>query len=155
MRKEMILSVIVNKPGISFNEIVRETDLSNGVISHYILQLLKNKEIVKSEVGRAKYFQHNIPKKDIECIIICRNNTNFDIIKLFLRTKNPITVKEISKDVGKSNSTVSVNLKKIQKAKLVGRKILNRNSKLTSDIGYFLLNEEYIMKIISKYDLDA
>ena len=46
MRRELILDNIVKRPGIGFNEIARQTKLSNGVISHYILQLLKEGEIV-------------------------------------------------------------------------------------------------------------
>ncbi len=35
MRKEIVTDLIKKMPGISYNEIVRETGLSNGVISHY------------------------------------------------------------------------------------------------------------------------
>ena len=49
MRRELVLDIISKKPGIGFNEIVRQTKLSNGVISHYILQLLKDGEIIKSD----------------------------------------------------------------------------------------------------------
>ena len=154
MRRDDILKVIQNMPGINFNEIVRITDLSNGVISHYILQLLKDNEIVKSESGRAKYFHHKIPKKHIEYIMIFRNDTNQEIMRLFLKSKDPITAKEIAEGVNKSRSTISVNLKKLEKTKLVGRKILNKNNKLTSDIGFYLFDKEFVKKIFSKYNLN-
>ena len=35
MRREDVIDFIKKTPGISYNEIVRETGLSNGVISHY------------------------------------------------------------------------------------------------------------------------
>ena len=154
MRRNIVLKIIQEFPGINFNEIVRITNLSNGVVSHHILQLLKDKEIIKSEGGRAKYFHNKIPKMDIEYITIFRNRTNYAMIKIFLKSEVPVTAKEISQKINRSASTISVNLKKLEKAKLIGRKILNKNTKLTSDIGFYLLNEGFVKKIFSKYNID-
>ena len=41
VRKEIVTEVIKKTPGISYNEIVRETTLSNGVVSHYIIKLIE------------------------------------------------------------------------------------------------------------------
>ncbi len=75
MRREMVLDIIRKNPGIGFNAIARQTKLSNGVLSHYILKLLKEKEIMKTGV-RAKYFLKKIPEKDREIITILKNPTN-------------------------------------------------------------------------------
>jgi len=154
MRRKNILQIIEKEPGIGFNEIARQTKLSNGVISHYILHLLNDKEIVKSEGARAKYFHHKISKKDRKLIIIFRNNTNYEIIKFLLKIGFPVTAEGIRKRVKKSRSTISVNLKKLEKSQVIGRKILNKNTKLTSDIGFYLLDEEYVKMIFSKYELN-
>ncbi len=45
MRKENVINLIKKTPGISYNEIVRETNLSNGVVSHYLIKLLEKREI--------------------------------------------------------------------------------------------------------------
>ena len=153
MRRDIILDVIQKIPGINFNEIVRRTNLSNGVVSHHILQLLKENKIVKSKSSRAKYFHHSIPKEDMEFIIILRNKTNYDIIEFLLRTEFPVTPDAIRKKIKKSRTTISTNLKKLEKAKLIGRQILNRNSKLTSDIGFYLLDEEFVQEIFSRYKM--
>ena len=113
MRREKICEVIKNNPGIGFNGIVRETKLSNGVISHYILQLLKDGEIVKSGV-RAKYFHYKISEKDIKLLIALRNKTNYEIVKFLLKMEFPVSAQGITKAVKKSRSTVSVNLKRLQ-----------------------------------------
>ena len=154
MRRKMILDNIVKKPGIGFNEIARNTKLSNGVVSHYILQLLKDGEIVKSGI-RAKYFHYKISEKDKELLIALRNKTNYEIVKFLLKMEFPVSAEGITKAVKKSRSTVSVNLKRLQKMQIVGRKILNKNMKLTSDIGYYVLNEETMRKIFSKYSLNS
>jgi len=151
MRRKIILHIIEKEPGIGFNEIARQAQLSNGVVSHYILQLLKDKEIVKSEGARAKYFHHNISKDDRNVIIILRNDTNYKIIKFLFKMRVPVTADEITKAIKKSRSTVSVNLKKLEKNELIGRKFLNQNKKLTADVGFYILNDGFMRKIFSKY----
>ena len=153
MRRESILGIIRDKPGIGFNEIARQSNLSNGVVSHYILQLLKDKEVIKTGI-RAKYFLHGFPEKDKELIIILLNATNFKIIKLLLEKNKPLKAKDISKIIGKSMSTVSVNLKKMEKIKIIEREILNEDYKLTSDIGFKISKTKIMKEIISKYNLN-
>ena len=154
MRREKILKIIKDNPGIGFNGIVRETKLSNGVISHYILQLLKDGEIVKSGV-RAKYFHYKISEKDKKFLISLSNNSNYEIIKLLLKTRSPVSAERITKAIEKSRSTVSVNLKKLEKMQIIGRKILNENEKLTADVGFYILDEQFMRKIFSKYNLNS
>ena len=87
--------------------------------------------------------------------MVLRNKTNYEIVKFLLKMEFPVSAEGITKAVKKSRSTVSVNLKRLQKMQIVGRKILNKNMKLTSDIGYYVLNEETMRKIFSKYDLNS
>ena len=152
MRREIILEIINKKPGIGFNEIARQTKLSNGVISHHILQLLNDNQIVKSGT-RAKYFLDNVPKKDRELIVILSNATNLKIIKVLLE-KGPLKSKNIANIIGKSVSTISISLKKMEKASLIDRKIMNQDVKLTSDIGFKISNTKLMKGIISKYNLN-
>lgn len=154
MRREKILKIIKDNPGIGFNGIVRKTKLSNGVISHYILQLLKDGEIVKSGV-RAKYFDNKISEKDKKFLVSLSNNSNYEIIKLLLKTGSPVSAERITKAIEKSRSTVSVNLKRLEKMQIIGRKILNKNEKLTADIGFYILDEQFMRKIFSKYNLNS
>tara|TARA_B100000029_G_scaffold356836_1_gene349667 strand:+ start:250 stop:717 length:468 start_codon:yes stop_codon:yes gene_type:complete len=151
MRRELILEIIKKHPGIGFNEIARQSKLSNGVVSHYILQLVKDCEIVKSGI-RAKYFVNGIPQKDIEMIVILSNSTNLKIAKILLE-KSPLKSKNIVKLIGKSISTVSVSLKNLEKANMIRRKIMNEDLNLTSDIGYEIINKKLLREKISKYYL--
>ena len=154
MRRQNILDVITNDPGIGFNEIARRTELSNGVVSHHISQLLRDSKIVKLGV-RSKYFHHKIPEKDMKLLIALQNNTNYKIVKFLLKTEFPVSAEGITKEVKRSRSTVSVNLKKLEKMQIIGRKILNKNKKLTSDIGFYIIKEDFMRKIFSKYDLNS
>ena len=54
MRKDTVLDIIKKIPGISYNEIGRETGLSNGVVSHYLIKLMDSGEVEKSDF---EYFQ--------------------------------------------------------------------------------------------------
>ena len=85
MRREDVIDFIKKTPGISYNEIVRETGLSNGVISHYLIKLMESGEVEKEGIKRGKYFLKNVPKKDRKMIMLLRNNTNNDIFKLLIK----------------------------------------------------------------------
>ena len=156
MRRDSIIRTIEKKPGISFNELVRETGLSNGVVSHYLIKLMESKEIEKEDIKRGKYFLKKILKKDRIIITHLRQKTNNEIFKLFMKNLNYekiLTQNEISKKINKSASTVSVSLKVLHKNNIIERIILNKSSKITSDIGYQILNRDLYEKLIIKYNL--
>ncbi len=153
MRREVFLKVINDMPGISYNEIARNTNLSNGVVSHYILQLMESNELEKEGKTRSKYFIRNVPVKDRKLIMILRNKTNNKICKLLLEKNLILGSNEISNKINKSKSTISVSLKSLQKSKIVEREIMNKNSKLTNDIGYKINNHHFFKNFLSKYNL--
>ena len=156
MRKDTVIDLIKKRPGVSYNEIVRETGLSNGVISHYLIKLMESGEVEKEGIKRGKYFLKNVPKKDRMMITLLRNNTNNDIFKLLMKNSNNnkiFTQDEISKEVSKSVSTISVSLKSLQRNNIIERVIMNKNSKISSDIGFKILNEKQSQKNLVKYNL--
>ena len=156
MRRETVIDLIKKSPGVSYNEIVRNTGLSNGVISHYLIKLMESGEIEKEGIKRGKYFLKNIPKKDRKIITILRNNTNNDIFKFLMENLdgNKIsTQNEISKKVNKSISTISVSLKNLQRNNIIERVIMNKSSKISNDIGFKILNGKQSANFLVKYNL--
>ena len=156
MRKEIVTDLIKKTPGISYNEIVRETGLSNGVISHYLIKLMESGEVEKEGIKRGKYFLKNIPKRDRKIITLLRNKTNNAIFKLLIKNSNNdkiATQNEISKIVNKSSSTISVSLKDLQRNNIIERVIMNKTSKSSSDIGFKILNEKQSANNLVKYNL--
>ncbi len=156
MRREAVIDLIKKIPGVSYNEIVRETGLSNGVISHYLIKLMESGEVEKEGIKRGKYFLKNIPKKDRIVIIVLRQKTNNEIFKLLM--KNSIngkifTQNEISDEIQKSASTISVSLRELQKNNIIERIIMNNSSKITNDLGYKILNQNLCAKYIKEYNL--
>ena len=156
MRKDAVIDLIKKIPGVSYNEIVRETGLSNGVISHYLIKLMESGEVEKEGIKRGKYFLKNIPKKDRKMIILLRNNTNNDIFRLLIKNLNNNTIStqnEISKRVNKSASTISVSLKDLQRNNIIERVIMNKSSNISSDIGFKILNGKQSANNLVKYNL--
>ena len=156
MRRQAVIDLIKKTPGVSYNEIVRETGLSNGVISHYLIKLMESGEVEKEGIKRGKYFLKNIPKKDRKMITLLRNNTNNDIFKLLIKNFNNNTIStqnEISKIVNKSASTISVSLKDLQKNNIIERVIMNKSSKISSDIGFKILNVKQSANYVVRYNL--
>ena len=156
MRKDIVFDVIKKTPGISYNEIGRETGLSNGVVSHYLIKLMDNGEVEKDGTSRGKYFLKNIPKMDRRIIRLLRNKTNNEIFKVLMKNyddRKIVTQNEISKEIKKSASTISVSLKTLQKNNIIERVIMNQNVKISSDIGYRILNAKISANHIKKYNL--
>ena len=156
MRKDTVLYIIKKIPGISYNEIGRETGLSNGVVSHYLIKLMDSEEVEKYGTSRGKYFLKDIPKRDRAIITLLRNKTNNEIFKLLMKNFNDgkiVTQNEISKKIKKSASTISVSLKTLQKNNIIERVIMNQNVKLSSDIGYRISNGKVSANHIKKYNL--
>ncbi len=143
-------------PGVSYNKIGRETGLSNGVVSHYLIKLMDSGEVEKEGISRGKYFLKNVPKKDRTIITLLRNKTNNEIFKFLMKNFNEdkvVTQNEISKKMKKSASTISVSLKTLQKNNIIERVIMNQNVKISSDIGYKILNGNVSANHIIKYNL--
>ena len=156
MRREIVMDLIKKMPGISYNEIGRNAGLSNGVISHYLIKLMESGEIEKEGLIRGKYFFKNIPSRDRVIITVLRNKTNNKVFRYLMeKTKSNETVnaKDIIKKIKKSDSTISVSLKILQKNKIVERVIMNRNSNLTNDIGYKISNTKLWTSYFMKYNL--
>ena len=156
MRRQAVIDLIKKTPGVSYNEIVRETGLSNGVISHYLIKLMESGEVEKEGIKRGKYFLKSVPKKDRKIITLLRNKTNNDTFKLLIKNFNSNTIltqNEISKKVKKSASTISVSLKDLQRNNIIERVIMNKSSKISSDIGFKIINGKQSMTTLVKYNL--
>ena len=98
----------------------------------------------------------NVPKKDRAIITLLRNKTNNEIFKFLMENfneKKVVTQNEISKKIKKSASTISVSLKTLQKNNIIERVIMNQNVKISSDIGYRILNGKISTDYIRKYNL--
>ena len=82
--------------------------------------------------------------------------TNNDIFKLLIKNFNDNQIfnqNEISNKVNKSASTISVSLKDLQRNNIIERVIMNKSSKISSDIGFKILNGKQSANNLVKYNL--
>ena len=132
------------------------SELNYGGTQKTVIKLIENEEIEKEGLMRGKYFLKDVPKKDRALITLLRNKTNNEVFKYLLKkskSNDTADTKEIIKKVKKSNSTISVSLKILQKNNIIERVIMNKNSKLTNDIGYRISNEKLWTAYFMKYNL--
>ena len=121
-RKDIVLQIIKDNPGIRFNEIMRITDLRNGTLSHYVKKLAEEEIIELERTPRVtRLYPIGIPKEEA---IICKYlsmSTHGKMIG-FILEKKITTAMEIREFIKKSPSVISVNLNELFRAKIINKK---------------------------------
>ncbi|MDC0159346.1 winged helix-turn-helix transcriptional regulator [Candidatus Nitrosopelagicus sp.] len=144
-RKETILKIIQDTPGIRFNEIMRISNIRNGTLSHYVKKLEDESSIELERTPRVtRLYPAGI---DIHEAKICKYLTMDTQRKLimFLLEKETATSLEVKEFLKKSPSVVSVNLNQLFREKIVTKKYDIPSNK------YSLKNPEEIKGIINEY----
>ena len=144
-RKETILKIIRDTPGIRFNEIMRISNIRNGTLSHYVKKLEDDKSIQLERSPRVtRLYPAGIGTNEAK---ICKYLTIDSQRKLimFLLDKEVATSVEIRNFLKKSPSVVSVNLSQLFK-----EKIINKQYDIPSN-KYSLRNPEEIKGIVKEY----
>ena len=121
-RKNTVLEIVENKPGIRFNEIMRISNIKNGTLSHYVKKLADAGDIILEQSPRVtRMYPSGISKKETK---ICRHlttPTQKNIILYLLKNKISTSI-EIKDHVGKSPSVISVSLNELFKEKIISKK---------------------------------
>ena len=118
-RDLQLQEIIEKNPGIQFREIMRNSGLKNGVLSHYLGKLEKN-GIIKVERGprQTRFYPPRITEDQSVAIKALRRQTPRDLL-LALVMKDGMEFSELVKEVKKSPSTVSLYLSQIVQDGLV------------------------------------
>ena len=121
-RKETVLEIVQNNPGIRFNEIMRMSNIINGTLSHYVKKLEDEKNIQLERTPRVtRLYPKGISKKEATICKYLTMNSHKKMI-LFLMKKKTATSQEIREFVNKSPSVISVNLNELFREKIVEKK---------------------------------
>ena len=144
-RKEKVLGIINENPGIRFNEIIRVSKIKNGTLSHYVKRLEEDKEIrIERSPRVTRLYPVGIPKEEAKICRYLSIPTQQKIILLILE-KETVTSIMVRDHIKKSPSVVSVNLNELFKAKIINRKYDIPSNK-------FSLNDpEMIRGVINEY----
>ena len=144
-RKNTVLEIVENKPGIRFNEIMRISNIKNGTLSHYVKKLADAGDIILEQSPRVtRMYPSGISKKETK---ICRHlttPTQKNIILYLLKNKISTSI-EIKDFLGKSPSVISVNLNELFKEKIISKKYDIPFNK------YSLEKPEEIQQVLGKF----
>ena len=121
-RRQKLTELIEKNPGISFRDIMRLTNMKNGVLSHHLRRLEKIGRIKTERLPRQTRF-YPLGFTDEESITTkaLRGRTTRDIISTLLndRYDEGISFNQIVSNISKSPSTISFYLSKLIKDNIV------------------------------------
>ena len=144
-RDLQLQEIIEKNPGIQFREIMRNSGLKNGVLSHYLGKLEKN-GIIKVERGprQTRFYPPRITEDQSVAIKALRRQTPRDLL-LALVMKDGMEFNELVKEVKKSPSTVSLYLSQIVQDGLVEIRLENMKKR------YYIKARDTIDQLIEDY----
>ncbi|MFQ5941787.1 MAG: winged helix-turn-helix transcriptional regulator [Nitrososphaerales archaeon] len=143
--KSVLIESIEKFPGIRYRELLRVTNLANGVMSYHIDVLDKNGVI---KIGRkervTRFYPTTMDCYDMMIISALREKTLRKII-LFILYNGDSTFNDIVSNVERAPSTVSWNMKKLQSLGLV------EPVQKHEHILYTIRGKDDIIRLLSKY----
>ena len=144
-RNLQLQEIIENNPGIQFREIMRNSGLKNGVLSHYLGKLEKN-GLVKVMRGprQTRFYPPKITEDESIVIKALRKQTPRDLL-LALVENDGLEFSDLVKKVGKSPSTVSLYLSQIVQDGLVEIKLEKLKKR------YYIKARDLIDQLIEDY----
>ena len=121
INRNTILIAIIHNPGIRYRELLRLTDLSNGVLAYHLKRIEKSRRIivVRQKKKTTRYYSHSIPIGDVLIIGHIRHSATRRRILTFILEHRTCTFNSIVEHISKAPSTVSWHLKA-----LIGEKIV-------------------------------
>ena len=143
-RTEKIIQLVSKNPGIRYSEIMRETGLKNGVLSHHLSKIEDSGKIIIERTPRvARVYPCGTQQEEAQIIKSMRNPTMKKIITSLF--DGQLSFRQITEKTGKSQGTVSVYLKELTESQIVSRKLRN------ADLLFELANSDYVKEIITKH----
>ena len=117
----ILVAVIEFQAGIRYRELVRKTGLTHGVLSNHIKIMERQKRIiVKRNNGATRFFPCWYDDDMCNLIANTSHPTTRRIVSLLLNQE--CSHYQIKTAIGKSGSTISVHMKKLESAGLVSTK---------------------------------
>ena len=152
-RRTELTELIGKNPGIQFRDLMRLTNVKNGVLSHHLRRLEKTESILVERGPRqTRFYPRNFSEEESKVAKALRRNTPRDIIYTLMlndvedNNKRGLGFSQIVENVSKSPSTVSIYLSQLVRDRIV---------KITLDYDhkrrYHLLYKKLIDRLIEDY----
>ena len=118
-RNQKLIKTIEKNPGIKFREIMRNTGMKNGVLSHYLSKLERDGTIqVQRGIRQTRFYPLHFTEQESKIVKALRRQTPRDII-LSLILHGDLEFSQIVQHVSKSQSTVSLYLAELVNDRIV------------------------------------
>lgn len=149
INRNAILIAIIQNPGIRYRELLRLTDLSNGVLAYHLKKIENSKSIyvLRQHKKTTRYYSDNIPIEEILIIGQIRHSTTRRRILTFILKHKVCTFNSIVEHTNKAPSTVFWHLKALLEAKI----LFVQESEGNKYLLYQLNSIRFIGNMLSKY----
>ena len=137
-KRKQIYTIVKNRPGIIFNELVRESKHSNYVVYWHLKILIKFDCVRKSMVGKHQiFFKSSVNIEDAELAHFTSKKKSQQIIKYLKKNDIGVSKTKISTDLNMHINTVTNYLKHLVNLKVVVKESLSNKY-------LYFLHEEYL-----------
>jgi len=112
-RKQLILKIIQDTPGISLSNLMKKTGLETGVVTHYLDQL-EEEGVIKSQKKskHRRYYHASVLEEEYPIIRNIRKPTKKEVLFRIIVEGSP-SFKDLTLKIKKSPSTLSWNLSEL------------------------------------------
>ena len=153
INRNAILIAIVQNPGIRYRELLRLTNLSDGVLAYHLKRIEKSRRIIVARQNKktTRYYSHGIPIGDVLIIGHIRHSSTRRRILTFILEHRVCTFNSIVEHISKAPSTVSWHLKA-----LIGEKIVSiQKNEYDNHFLYRLTSRGFVEYALSNYNVKA
>ncbi|TLX85032.1 MAG: winged helix-turn-helix transcriptional regulator [Thaumarchaeota archaeon] len=141
-----IIKLIEENPGIKFREIMRETQMKNGVLSYHVKRLEESGSVkIERKSGQTRFYPLFVTEEESILIKNLRQETPRRIM-LTLLNDEMLSFSDIVEKVHKSASTVSTYLSQLIKDKIVETKSIKLKKV------FYIKKIDMAKEIIQKYN---
>ena len=146
-RVSKVLETISNNPGIQFRDLMEQTGMKNGVLSHYVNKIEKNGMVqVERGARQTRFFPLNVSDSERKITTALRKDTPREII-LYLMSEGDTGAEfsAIPINIGKSPSTVSTYLSQLVEDEIISTRLDNKRKR------YFVSDRKLVDGLIDMY----
>lgn len=149
--QQNLIKIIERNPGIRYRELLRLTNLSNGVLTYHLTELAVSSINVDRRRGVTRYYSLQISSEETRIISHIKNIVSRKIL-LLLIDRGACTLSEIATLTNKAPSTVSWYLQRLLNANIVKKKSTSSDGLYYYKSRFYdVVDKMLIMDVISKY----
>ena len=149
--QQNLINIIEKNPGIRYRELLRSTNLSNGVLTYHLTELAGSNIInVERRRGVTRYYSVQISSEESKVISHIRNIISRKILLLIIE-RGSCTLSEIAVLTNKAPSTISWYLQRLLDANIIKKKSASSDGVYYKSRFYEVVNKILVLDMLSKY----